>query len=772
MDRIKEKGFTMIEILVVIAILGVLAGTIIPLVAHYIDTGKNDYNEKLKNQLLISGKEYYADNKNLLPGRASGNNYSFVTLPEMQSKNYLSKEFVDADKRNCRLSYVFVEETETKDDDYNWVPCLICGEGDDKQVYGDETACQVSSWNDEKQPVCSVEGAKFTGGGKNAAGIYVNPSTVTLEGLSNVDNGKSGRIVVTKDESKTVEIKVSDVSTLINTPQRISKLVPEAIKCEKEICKYEVKVRAGSIKSKEICAEFLIDTTVPRCELEKVGNKYKPDNVKLSLLEGAGNYSGQILVRKDNAEIEGSAKEYPNLTDGINYTANSSLYADGNYEVFIKYNNGSEMSCGEFSVDKTPPKCEFDYNGYTNTLTLNSEKTASYKISTGSTLLHKDKFTNTSSFVVPSISDLKEYKAEVIDLAGNKAPCSKITNKAENPTCSFPPSITSWLNDSKVGVNQTLKAQCKYKSAYPVTIDTSKIVDTNNYVSNPTATHTSTTSGYYTTTTFTINFSAIDGKGGTTGKEYIKLNEGLVKLTEDTNFKNSSASSTLNVDTVAPTISYAPQTSKHADGWYYATFKVKMQCSDTGGSGVNTFKINNTTYANPSTISRTTAANPVTYGTSCTDKAGNTGTNSASYKVKVNSAVSSCGCSVYNQVRDYCKTYNSCSACGCKTYRYYFGSGAWQTKNQASKPSAGISSCNSSNVGSYKRTSISCVSCLRTNYKPPCTTPRNNRCAKWKYFTQKCYKECSAYKSCSSCSCATWAYKNGTCKTYKTCWHY
>ncbi|MGM9878832.1 MAG: prepilin-type N-terminal cleavage/methylation domain-containing protein [Bacilli bacterium] len=86
-----KKGFTMVEVLVVVAIIAVLATTIIPIVSNYIQKGKDDYNEKLKKQLLVSGKDYFTNNKVKLPVKTylgtykDGKDYSYVSLSELLS---------------------------------------------------------------------------------------------------------------------------------------------------------------------------------------------------------------------------------------------------------------------------------------------------------------------------------------------------------------------------------------------------------------------------------------------------------------------------------------------------------------------------------------------------------------------------------------------------------------------------------------------------------------------------------------------------------------
>ena len=62
-----KKGFTMVEILVVVVILSVLSVVVIGIIIHYIDKGKYEYDNALENQFLLAGKEYYSNYSNKIP---------------------------------------------------------------------------------------------------------------------------------------------------------------------------------------------------------------------------------------------------------------------------------------------------------------------------------------------------------------------------------------------------------------------------------------------------------------------------------------------------------------------------------------------------------------------------------------------------------------------------------------------------------------------------------------------------------------------------------
>lgn len=112
MEKRFKRAFTLVEMLVVVGIIAALLVTVIPMVSKYIKDGKNDYNEKLRSQLLLSGKDYYSNNKDKLPVKVGlkykSKDYDVVSLPEMQSQNYVSNDFADAYGNSCKESFVYV----------------------------------------------------------------------------------------------------------------------------------------------------------------------------------------------------------------------------------------------------------------------------------------------------------------------------------------------------------------------------------------------------------------------------------------------------------------------------------------------------------------------------------------------------------------------------------------------------------------------------------------------------------------------------------------
>ena len=156
-ERKKQKGFTFVEVLAVVVLLGILVAIAIPIVSKYVEKGKDDYNDKLNGLLELAGKAYFSDNKKLLSVKQS--RYvdkiatSYVLAPTLRTNNYLTKELVDSDGRSCMNSYVFVRQDEnTTKNRYH--ACLIC---EDKNYSENDEYCKITDFAVSEPPTCKQE---------------------------------------------------------------------------------------------------------------------------------------------------------------------------------------------------------------------------------------------------------------------------------------------------------------------------------------------------------------------------------------------------------------------------------------------------------------------------------------------------------------------------------------------------------------------------------------------------------------------------------------
>lgn len=86
----KRKGFTMIELMAVIVVLGLLASIIYPIVNKSINQSKTDLYESQINTIETGARSWGADHLTELPINAG--EIKTVTLKDLQDGGYVDKE--------------------------------------------------------------------------------------------------------------------------------------------------------------------------------------------------------------------------------------------------------------------------------------------------------------------------------------------------------------------------------------------------------------------------------------------------------------------------------------------------------------------------------------------------------------------------------------------------------------------------------------------------------------------------------------------------------
>ena len=131
------------------------------MVTGYFEGGKKDYNNKLKSQLSLSGKSYFLENREELPTSVSDNSYAYVSVPEMQSTNYITNNFVDSEGRECSPSYVYAYQKSVNSNEYEYIPCLICQDENGNQVNYSEDQPYCVDIDAQRAPTCVYQHADY-----------------------------------------------------------------------------------------------------------------------------------------------------------------------------------------------------------------------------------------------------------------------------------------------------------------------------------------------------------------------------------------------------------------------------------------------------------------------------------------------------------------------------------------------------------------------------------------------------------------------------------
>lgn len=95
----KNKGFTLVELLGVIIIISIMSVIIVPIIANNLNNSKNSIYDSMINKILAASTDWAAENTDLLP--VEGENIS-ITLGTLQSNGYIS-----TDLRNPKTNTLF-----------------------------------------------------------------------------------------------------------------------------------------------------------------------------------------------------------------------------------------------------------------------------------------------------------------------------------------------------------------------------------------------------------------------------------------------------------------------------------------------------------------------------------------------------------------------------------------------------------------------------------------------------------------------------------------
>ncbi len=133
MKRKNSNGFTMVELLAVIVILGILSVISIAAIQGVLAKARKEYYVTQKNNMVMAAQSYLNANKRFAP-KVSGQ-YVTVDLGTLISNKYID-QVVDYNKKPCDGSLSHVQAFKYEDDIY-YTSLLICPDHDDNESIKD-----------------------------------------------------------------------------------------------------------------------------------------------------------------------------------------------------------------------------------------------------------------------------------------------------------------------------------------------------------------------------------------------------------------------------------------------------------------------------------------------------------------------------------------------------------------------------------------------------------------------------------------------------------
>ena len=122
--RINKKGFSLVELLAVIVILGLIAAIGIGVTSNLVEKSKREKMESQKNTVTMSAQTYMQNNKNLVP-KIIGET-KVIRVSDLRKMNYLTED-IKNDKGESCMEKSYVRVYKLSNTEYTYTPFLYCG---------------------------------------------------------------------------------------------------------------------------------------------------------------------------------------------------------------------------------------------------------------------------------------------------------------------------------------------------------------------------------------------------------------------------------------------------------------------------------------------------------------------------------------------------------------------------------------------------------------------------------------------------------------------
>ena len=682
MKKIKsQKGFTLVEILAVIAILGILTGIAIGGIQLLLDKAKEEFYNEQENNMIMAAQSYYQTNRNKLPKKIG--KIVEISLKELEDAKYIDP-IKDRNKNNCDNENSYVKVFKYSQTDYRYTVKLVCPGEYDTYLENSNinptvkiTAPDGDKLNDVKKVNATID---LYGESKDKKTKLISYNYIIYSKLP-----ETNKYVEVKN---TGSIKINGTSKKVNVP--LDEYLPSTIRIQVTAINEK-----GGITTELSDPYDYADRVDPRCE-KGAGEStiWSTDSSRRITVKCLDPENGSGCARPHFTKVftEEAQVAYLPIKDqaGRVYNCPVNVYLDRTkptLKINVRNKNATGKVLKTITVDDITPTQSLN-TGWINKATAPDGIYIEY-IAEDTVGLKKIEYKKNESGLTSNSPKLNTYgKVNTIDL-------EKKQEDKENEIDTAKSLSGKLLKITEDGYNK-ITTTLTDLSGKTVTVNLTVPYDK----TEPTITYTNTSKGNWTKSNITVTATATDAMSGISKTEYgydqntwkndwtstnkttnpsktwtSDINKSLYLKTTDVAGNSAISSKTaVKRDTVKPVITYTTNKDPQSGGWYKTStsspFKVTVKCTDAA-SGVETFKVSGDTVSSPKEIKITTAKNPGTYGSSCTDAVGNSASDSKKYYVKINSSSSVCKTCATNK---YCtrNTY-SLSPYGKKGCKGHFG---------------------------------------------------------------------------------------------------
>lgn len=438
--KLNKKGFTMVEILASIVILGILMGIAIASVSYVLSNSKEKYYSNLDDQLVLAAKSFYGSHKILLP--QSIGQIRQVTLETLIKNNYIKRgDVVDYSKAECDTNTSYVKVIKSSEDEY---------------IYSVYLKCPTYSVDDDEK----ISDVNVSVSIPNVDDISDSKAIINMSVDEDVNRIGSYQYIIYKNDQVVYSSNniSGDNQSRIKKTVKLNKYVSGVIKVVATV--YDIY---GNFKSAS-SSSSIYEEGLPECGSQSPSLDIKDDSAWI-------NAYSTVIDRKITQKCIDSNSQclFPSFSKTFTSDAGESY-------ITILGKNSEEVNCPvTVMIDRTKPICDTKIESTTWT---SGNRTVSVRCSDVTSGCKQSSYSETFDNTNSKNKVIKKESIIISDKAGNTNLCPvNVYVDKQAPTCKVSGGSTSWVKGSRtvtVTCSDAGGSGCKVSSFEDTVSETTK----------------------------------------------------------------------------------------------------------------------------------------------------------------------------------------------------------------------------------------------------------------------------------------------------------